>query len=73
VIVIGIEVGLDNGPLVFNVVVPPETVADTKSELVCWENCRMVAALAGVASASEATHAAAKRISGERMVPILPW
>jgi hypothetical protein len=33
----------------------------------------MVAALAEVDSASEATHAAAKRIRGKRMVSILPW
>jgi len=75
VIVIGIEVGLVIGcdtPTVVNVVVPPETVATTWSVLTCWPNVRMVAALADVDIASDATHTAANRVNVERMVLLLP-
>jgi len=73
VIVIGIEFEVPTPPLVFNVVVlAPDAVACTKSALLGWANDRMVAALAGVDSASEARHAAANRVSVERMVLLLP-
>jgi len=70
--VIGIEVGLDTGPTVLNVVVLPETVARTASVLPVWANARMVAALADVDSASDVTHTAAKSVNEERMVLLLP-
>jgi len=68
----GIEVGDDTGPLVFNVVLVPATVAEIKSVLAAWEKAKMVAALADDDSASEATQTAANRVSLERMVLLLP-
>jgi hypothetical protein len=74
VIVMGIERGLAgfDTPWVVNVVTPPETVATTWSVLACWENARMVVALADDDSASEAAQTAANRVSLERMVLLLP-
>jgi len=45
----------DVNELVVNVVVPPDGVAVTKSAGLAWVNCKIVAALAEVASASEAS------------------
>jgi hypothetical protein len=71
VIVMGIEPGLVTGPCVVNVSgLPP--VANTKSVVLGWEKARMVAALAGVDSATAATQTAANRVSLERMVLLLP-
>jgi len=68
-----IVTGIPGAGLVVNVVVVGlGLLATTASAFdTCW-NCRMLAAFADVASASEARHAMATRVSGKRIGLLLP-
>jgi hypothetical protein len=67
----GIAVAVAPGPL-DNVVVPPELLSVTTSVVLTCPKIRIVAALAELASASDARPAIANRISEERMGLFLP-